>query len=79
MTTNKARNVTRSNVAYVITEGISSTQHFHWSRPDERWESLCGARTMPTSMRANGWGFITRLKERYCEECGSLRRAELVR
>ena len=53
-----------------IVEGISGVWHYHLARDGK---ALCGARTMPTGLRLNTWGFRSdHLHETYCRECESL-------
>jgi len=58
---------------YVITEGVESTWHYHWSMEDNFTQALCGVWTMSTSMRPEQWGFTGHLHERYCLKCAEIK------
>jgi hypothetical protein len=53
----------------VITEGVESTFHYHFSMSGDTTRSLCGAKVMPTNIPLNGWGYVSHINEKYCVEC----------
>lgn len=55
-----------------ITEGIYGMWFYHLSEQGENSKSLCGARTMHTSIPLSAWGFRGHLNERYCKQCEGL-------
>jgi hypothetical protein len=56
-----------------ISEGISGVYFYHLSTAKHSERSLCGRRTMPTSIPIKAWGHYNgHLKERYCAECEKL-------
>jgi len=54
---------------YIVTEGVESTWHYHLSEEDDAIHSLCGKKTMRTSLGIEKWGTVTHLKEKYCPTC----------
>ncbi len=52
-----------------ITEGIPSVWHYHISRNTDKLTSLCGKRTMRTSIPASAWRVVTHIGETYCTIC----------
>ena len=52
-----------------ITEAISGVWFYHLSDVGTNAKSLCGARTMYTSMQLSQWGKSGHLGERYCKVC----------
>ena len=58
---------------YIVTEGIESTWYYHISLEDKPIRSLCGKRTMRTSLPVKSWGIVTEhIGEKYCSECKKL-------
>jgi len=58
-----------------IVEGVESTWYYHLSKKDNFTRSLCGARTMITSILPNSWGFRSpHIRQRYCKKCEELAR-----
>jgi hypothetical protein len=53
----------------LITEGIEGTWHYHLSTTDNKHKSLCGKPVMHSNLSMNDWGFVSHLKEKYCEKC----------
>ena len=58
-----------------ITERVESTWHYHLSHDNDFTRSLCGRRTMQTSLRLEQWDHTPRnyhIPERWCAECARL-------
>ena len=63
-----------NTINFQITEGIESSWNYHIST-DDYTTSLCGKRTMLTSIPLLQWGFTPEnyhIPESWCEECGKL-------
>lgn len=53
----------------VVAESVHGTYFYHLARQNATAQSLCGARTMATSMELSQWGGRGHLNERYCTDC----------
>lgn len=53
----------------VVTEGISSVWHYHFSIKDNTLVGLCGKKTMRTSIPISAWRTVTHIGETYCTIC----------
>lgn len=54
----------------VVSEGVSSVWHYHLSTPERTSIGICGAWTMPTSIRLDTWGFKPdHMPSSYCHRC----------
>lgn len=55
-----------------VTEGVSGYYSYHLSELGINAKSLCGAKTMLTSVPLASWGAKGHLNEKYCAECAQL-------
>jgi hypothetical protein len=55
-----------------VTEGIGGVWHYHLSEAGTNATSLCGAKTMNTSIPLASWGARGHLKEGWCVKCATL-------
>lgn len=63
-------------MSYVVTEGVESTWHYHWSKDGVTSRALCGAMTMPTGARPEDWGWPGHpghIRYKYCKRCADLK------
>jgi len=69
----KKKKVAPEIVEIVITEGVESTWHYHFSNSDNTTRSFCGKQTMQTGLPLSSWGFVSsHIGESYCKECEKL-------
>lgn len=64
---------TQEAIKLNVTEGIAGMWHYHLSFPGPGHTSLCGKRTMRTSISLSNWGVSGHLRETWCAECANLR------
>lgn len=58
--------------AFLITEGVNSTFHYHIAKFGHSTRSLCGAQTFHTSIPLNAWGVKDHLPSKWCSICEEL-------
>ena len=58
--------------AFHVTEGVGGTLMYHLSPEGTNSRSVCGAKTMHTSLPLSSWGVRSaHLNERYCQRCAA--------
>ena len=66
----------RAVVTLVVTEGVAGVWCYHLNDEKQKARALCGAWTMPTSIKLECWGKTPpnyHIPESWCSKCAALR------